>query len=177
MRFPRAALAGQRFDRLTVQALSGVHPKRGTLWQCRCECGGERVVDANRLLAGAVRSCGCLNDEVRAGRLSAYRSEHPTLTIKHCHGRRGKKTATYNIWMGMRERCNNPNGHAWKYYGGAGVRVCERWEDFKNFLADMGERPPGLSIDRYPDPYGDYEPGNCRWATAFEQRHNRRART
>jgi hypothetical protein len=74
----------------------------------------------------------------------------------------------------MHQRCNNPNNHAFDRYGGRGITVCDRWRSFENFLADMGERPPGMSIDRWPDNDGNYEPGNCRWATSREQRLNQR---
>lgn len=76
----------------------------------------------------------------------------------------------------MIQRCINPNDPAWKYYGGRGIKVCQRWMQFENFLADMGLRPPGLTIDRYPNNNGDYEPGNVRWATMKEQAANRRPR-
>lgn len=83
------------------------------------------------------------------------------------------KSVEYDTWVSMRSRCRNPNRADYEYYGGRGIKVCERWDSFENFLSDMGERPPGTSIDRI-DPDGDYEPGNCRWATKVEQRHNRR---
>lgn len=79
----------------------------------------------------------------------------------------------YHTWKAMRQRCENVRHHHYRWYGAIGVKVCERWRKFENFVADMGDRPPGMSLDRI-DPVGDYEPSNCRWATALEQRHNRR---
>lgn len=79
----------------------------------------------------------------------------------------------------MLARCNRPKNNKFQAYGGRGdgqVRVCERWEKFENFLTDMGKRPEGMTLDRYPDPGGDYEPNNCRWATPKEQALNRRPR-
>jgi hypothetical protein len=73
----------------------------------------------------------------------------------------------------MLSRCSQPSNKAYRYYGGRGVKVCDRWRHFANFLADMGERPTGLTIDRI-DPHGDYEPGNCRWTTQAEQNRNQR---
>jgi hypothetical protein len=81
---------------------------------------------------------------------------------------------TYRSWHGMRQRCSDPKQENYKYYGGRGITVCDRWQSFENFLADMGERPEGTSIDRYPDNDGNYEPGNCRWATRSQQQHNKR---
>jgi hypothetical protein len=83
------------------------------------------------------------------------------------HGMLG--TPTYRSWFHMWQRCRNKNSKDYPRWGGRGVRVCERWEDFRNFLADMGERPAGKTLDRYPNQQGNYEPGNCRWATKSEQ--------
>lgn len=84
----------------------------------------------------------------------------------------GKRTRTYVTWEGMKQRCLNRWSTSYPYYGGRGVKICERWLKFQNFYEDMGERPPGKSLDRYPNKDGDYEPGNCRWATPHEQRMN-----
>ncbi len=92
--------------------------------------------------------------------------------ITHGHTRAGKSLQTYWIWQCMKKRCNNPNYHQFHLYGGRGIRVCERWNDYANFLADMGEKPEGRSLDRFPNRDGNYEPGNVRWATTKEQNIN-----
>lgn len=94
----------------------------------------------------------------------------------HGHTRAGWMSRTYQAWVSMRERCGNQTRRGYKNWGGRGISVCERWLTFANFLADMGERPDGKSLDRVNND-GNYEPNNCRWATASEQALNRRRRT
>lgn len=93
--------------------------------------------------------------------------------LQHGHTRTGWQSPTYQVWAGMVKRCSNPRLQAFKYYGGRGIRVCDRWLTFTNFLTDMGERPPDKTLDRI-DNDGNYEPGNCRWATRAQQRRNSR---
>jgi hypothetical protein len=95
------------------------------------------------------------------------------MTFRHGHAPFRGASKTYVVWNGILTRCTNPHSVAFRLYGARGITVCERWLDFANFLADMGERPAGKTIDRYPDQRGNYEPGNCRWATWMEQQRNR----
>jgi hypothetical protein len=95
---------------------------------------------------------------------------------KHGYGSRWTRNPTYQAWLNMKKRCTKPNCKDWEYYGGRGIKVCERWlHSFENFLEDVGERPEGRSLDRYPNNDGNYEPGNVRWATRSEQMSNRRS--
>lgn len=146
-------LTGRRFGRLVVlrrHASPGANPR----WDCLCDCGNEKAILGGGLRAGYATSCGCRQREARLTHGLTY---HPT----------------YNSWDSMIQRCANPKTAGYENYGGRGVSVCAEWATFEGFLASMGLRPPGTSIDRI-DPSGDYEPGNCRWATAAEQGWNRR---
>lgn len=95
--------------------------------------------------------------------------------MKHGMKRRGARNSVYDKWVLMRQRCNNPKATGYANYGGRGIRVCARWNSFENFYADMGEPPIGAQLDRI-DNDGNYEPGNCQWATKSQQMKNRRRR-
>lgn len=132
-------------------------------WMCRvqCECGSTRELPASELTRKCrpSMSCGCNGSK-----------------FSHGSARRGKKTKEYMAWVAINARCSNPNLAQYDDYGGRGIRVCDRWrESFENFLEDIGPSPSTKhSVDRFPDRDGDYEPGNCRWATSKEQNRNKR---
>ena len=94
--------------------------------------------------------------------------------IKHGYATNKHRSPTYRSWACMKQRCSNPDHPRYKDWGGRGISFCERWFTFENFLADMGARPEGTSLDRWPNNDGNYEPGNCRWATVDEQAETRR---
>jgi hypothetical protein len=160
---------GQIYGRLTVIGFAGNDEDRHSLWSCHCECGKRITASSALLNNGHTKSCGCLNNELRAER-------GRTLNATHGESRKGKKTGEYISWAAMKERCLNPTCKDWHNYGGRGITICPQWVDsFETFLSDMGRRPTkNHSIDRFPNNDGNYEPGNCRWATTEEQGKNRR---
>ena len=150
-------------------------PKILTREEKKCSgCKGLKQIDkfSRNKSRGDGRSSYC-KDCKNAYKME-YRKLHPPEPT-HGHSVGGKKTSMYRRWQSMWERCNYPKHRTYKYYGGRGIVVCERWSKFENFLADMGEPPPGMSLDRI-DNDGNYEPGNCRWATGKEQRLNQKIR-
>lgn len=146
---PLKDLTGKRFGRLQAMFYAGQ-----SKWFCRCDCGGETFALTSNLLKGNSTSCGCKRAESR---------------YKHGMSREPQ----WHAWQMMRQRCENPSDPAFKNYGGRGIRVCERWQVFANFLADMGLRPTGFELDRI-DNDGDYTPKNCRWVSKKQNRRNKR---
>ncbi len=145
-------LTGQRYGRLTVIRRGPGGYRKQVCWWCECDCGKAcKLVPSENLRLGKAKSCGCLAKP---------------------HG--GHQTPEYQAWGKLRHRCNNPNARNYYLYGGRGIRVCDRWASFENFLADMGPRPSAEhSIDRL-DVNGNYEPSNCAWRDRTQQARNKR---
>lgn len=157
-------LAGEVYGRWTVLREGDPLPSQRRVW-CRCECGTEAQVAVSSLRNGRSRSCGCLHAEVAGEQARQMR-------LRHGATRGHDKTPEYSVWSGMHRRCTNPKAKHFAIYGGRGITVCSRWARFEEFLADMGPRPgPEYSIER-KDRNGNYEPGNCVWATAKVQGNN-----
>jgi hypothetical protein len=152
--YPNKVLPGKRYDRLVVLELL---PDRKA--RCLCDCGNETIVFRNNLRPSNTGSCGCLHYE----RFAMGHTKHQMVG-----------TREYRTWTMMKNRCLNPQTPIYKYYGGRGITICQRWQDsFEAFYADMGSRPPAMSLDRI-DNNGNYEPGNCRWSNQSTQMSNTR---
>ena len=162
-------LRNQQFGRLLVVKLveknSHKPVRKRARWACICDCGTKLTVIGESLIAGNTRSCGCLRTTWKPGDGNAKHGQSRVI---------GGRAPEYRIWAAMLRRCGNPSQKDYKNYGGRGIRVCSRWKSFSNFFADMGKRPSAKhSIDRI-DNDGNYEPGNCHWATRSEQQINKR---
>jgi hypothetical protein len=155
----RLDISGKIFGRLTVKAFHSRNYRHQALWLCECICGNKRIVTSTSLSGGHTTSCGCRRTD----------SCRKALTT---HG--ATKTSEYKSWRAMRDRCKNPRHSSYKNYGGRGISIDKKWEDFTIFLKDMGFKPSSeYSIDRI-DNNGNYEPSNCRWSTSKDQNRNKR---
>lgn len=151
---------GERFDLLVTVDKAGRANDGHTYWNCICDCGGQIKKSTNNLRAKKTKSCGCVGLKVQI-------EAHTT------HGMRN--STEYNSWGSAKDRCHNPSSKDFHRYGAKGISMCDEWRNsFEEFYKYMGPKPKGTSLDRYPNMDGNYEPGNCRWATPVEQARNKK---
>lgn len=154
-------ITGKKFGRLTAIHRVPIKPGRA-YWLLSCECGGSITTVYDSLRAGFTKSCGCLKIESIRNR-----------SLKHGHSINRKESRTLKSYNHAKSRCLNPNDPKFRIYGGRGIKMCSDWlNGFENFLRDMGECPPSMTLDRV-DPHGHYEPRNCRWASVRQQARTR----
>jgi hypothetical protein len=156
--------SGEVFGRLKVLSFAGFDKNRHSQWNCKCSCGEKTTVCSANLASGSIKSCGCGEKENRY-----------TNNLTHGHTRQYRYTPEYHSWQAMMARCKNPKQKSWKNYGGRGIKICKHWSSFEVFLKDMEPRPKGTTLERKNND-GNYDPGNCKWATPIEQARNRRPR-
>ncbi len=161
----RSDLSGRRFGKLVVERMADKKLNGRIAWVCKCDCGNETVVTATNLVSGATKSCGCIRKE-------------NTAALRKAHG--NSKTRLYHVWLGMRDRCTNPQHISYPFYGGRGIKICSEWDSFSCFKEwamangyDCYAKRGKCTIDRI-NVDGNYEPSNCRWVSMAEQNQNRR---